>query len=211
MATDWNPSSVHPALSAKFLTPIADLIWKVQRKVSKHVQPQEGDDNWVAGCTAYKRRVHALTQMSLEEGYRDWLWAGHLDTQFGIRIHGFPIRIYRSLEEGGIPERYALGSPGELNLLADLNLKYDAIYRLEVVTKKLGRPLDIRIVEVNEGTGDITNSAAIPRSRDVDAPVAKADLSVRSIRRKPAVVLPKPTVKPNEEKRANPNEKEKPA
>jgi hypothetical protein len=212
----WDPSSVHRALSREFLTPVADRIWRVQREVSKHVRPDKGDNDWVAGCTAYQRRVTTLQRMMLEEPYKAWLWAGFTDNQFSIRIHGFPIRIYRAPEEHDIPEKYASPSLGELLFLDAIPevRGYRHHYRIEVVAKALARPVDIFLVELNE-FGQITNTVSIPRSRNVDAPIADSgNGGIRPLRRKPPVVPPKPSVQPNEEKKrpdTNDDEKEKPA
>src|SRR5688572_11889626 len=118
MAGLWDPTDVHWALSPEFLTPVADVLWTVHAKVAKHLQPHEGDDVWVAGCTAYKRRCVALERMAMNASTRTWFWAGFVGNHFTIRIHGFPIRIYRAPEEREpgddgeiqVPERYASGS-----------------------------------------------------------------------------------------------------
>ncbi len=209
----WDPSSIHRALSSEFLTPIADRLWRVQRKVSKHLQLHEGDNDWVAGCTAYQRRVYALTLMARDDAFRDWLSVGFIDGQFCIKVLGFPIRIYRAPEEGGIPDKYMTPSRGELTLLGALPevTGLGHAYRLEVVAKTLARPLNIRLVELNE-FGAITNFVTVPRSRDVDAPIARPVNDVQPIRRKPTVFPPRPAVGPNERKqRPDDNEKEKPA
>jgi hypothetical protein len=205
----WNPARVHRALAPEFLTPIADLLWNVQRRVSEHVQPEEGDENWVAGCTAYTRRCYWLARMAAGPD-RSWLWAGKIDGQFYIRIHGFPIRVYRAPDEGEIPVNYADGSTSEMALLGKVfALPIDDVprdlYRIEVVAKKLARPVRVALVEVNE-RGAVVNSYTIPRSlaSAIKAAPMAHSAGIRPLRqRKPPVMLPAPDVqstKPDEQK-----------
>jgi len=195
-AKKWNPVKVHRALTPEFLTPIADLLWNVQRRVSEHVRPEEGDENWVAGCTAYTRRCYALAKMAAGPD-RAWLWAGKIEGQFYIRIHGFPIRVYRAPDEGEIPINYADGSTSEMALLGRVfELPIDDVprdlYRIEVVAKKLARPVRVAFVEVNE-RGAVVNSYTIPRSlaSAIKAAPKTNGMDIRPLRqRKPPVVPP---------------------
>ncbi len=200
MHLNWNPTSISTCLADKYLTPIADRLWRVQEKLSRHVQPNEGDDSWVAGCTAYKRRCFALEHMQLEEEFRPWLWAGSVDGHFTIKLDGFPVRIFRTPAEGEIPDRYVERSQMELALLGSAlgtpsNEVPDYLYRIEVVSTGFGKPVSIALVEVNSA-GEVTNTYTIPRS----APV-KASVSIEPIRkRKPPVVPQETQVGPTREK-----------
>lgn len=191
----WNPAKVHKALTPEYLTPIADAMWNVQRGVSEHVQPEEGDNNWVAGCTAYARRCAVLMKMANGPA-RDWLWAGYIDGQFAIKILGFPIRVYRTPEEGDVPVKYADGSTSEMALLGAVfevasGETPEYLYRIEVVAKKLAHPFQVALVEVNQ-FGAVVNSYLIPRSAASVVRNAKPDdIGVKPIlRRKPPVVPP---------------------
>ena len=212
MKPNWNPSTVHRALTPQFLTPIADAVWRVQHAVTGHVQPQHGDDEWVAGCIAYKRRCFALMKMA-RGPERDWLWAGFIENQFTIRILGFPIRIYRAPNEGGVPMKYADGSDSEMALLGralalDLKDAPGVLYRVEVQTGKLGRPLRVLLVEINEH-GAITNSYAIPRSVASELRLEPQTRTVSPMRRrKPPVVPPATEVKSNTDREQDDNSAE---
>src|SRR5436190_1043113 len=115
MAAKWNPKSVHRALTPEYLTPVADAIWVAQREASEHVQPEKGDNDWVAGCTAYQRRCFNLEKLASGPA-KEWLWAGFIEGQFTIKILGFPVRVYRAPSEGDVPIKYADGSTSEMNL-----------------------------------------------------------------------------------------------
>lgn len=204
----WNPMSVSKALSPEYLTPIADALWNVQHKVSEHVEPDEGDDNWVAGCTAYKRRCKALTKLA-DGPARVWLWAGYIGGQFFIKILGFPIRVYRTPEEGEVPFNYTDGSTSEMELLGTVfeveNGETPAfLYRIEVVSAKLGRPFKVSLVEVNE-RGDVNNTYLIPRSvASVIRQAKPDDVQVRPlVRRQPPVVPPETNVESTKKKDEN--------
>ena len=205
MAGQWDPTDVHWALSPEFLTPIADVLWKVHAKVAKHVQPHEGDDIWVAGCTAYKRRCVALEKMNLDPK-KPWFWAGFVGNHFTVRIHGFPIRIYRAPEEREpnidgdieVPERYANPSQGELEFLGDalelpLGKLPARLYRIEVLTRQLGKPVLIRLVEISGG--NILRAYAIPVSKQALSETTPADISPIH-KRTPPVIPPLADVKP---------------
>jgi hypothetical protein len=207
MEAPWIPGLIHRGLTPEFLTPIADCLWQVQAKVASHVRPHEGDNDWVAGCTAYARRCAALEKMQLDRRYKDWLWAGYVDGQFTIKIHGFPIRIYRAPEEGAVPSNYADGTPHETLWIGTLFALDVAnvprvFYRIEVVAKHLAKPVSIALVQVDELTGRVLQSYAIPRS---PAGTEHGVAHVRPIRRRQPAVVPPPTeVTPKEEKNQRP-------
>lgn len=203
--TTWDPSLVSPALTPQYLTPIADRIWAVQAKVAKHVRPDEGDDDWVAGCTGYRRRCVALERMQLEDD-KAWLWAGFINGHFTIRIAGFPVRVYRAPADGEVPERYAERCQMELMLLSSalttppaVGAAPEFLYRIEVVTGAFGKPVSVALVEV-DALGIVTNTYVIPRSAK---PFGTAD--VRPIRKRKPPVVPKETeVGPTKEKEVTP-------
>jgi hypothetical protein len=198
----WDPSSVSPSLTPKYLTPIADEIWRVQTQVHRHMQPQRGDDEWVAGCTAWKRRCFALERLQRQPGF-DWLWAGYIENQFHVRILGFPLRIYRATWEGGVPDKYSVPSLFETMMFPNNG---NLIYRIELIARPLAKPSGVALVEVNDETGD-KKSFPIPRS----AVQVRPDGQVRRIReRKPPVIPPATEVQPTEEKKpkSDPDQKE---
>lgn len=202
MAAKWQPWKVNPALGREYLTPIGDLIWTVQREVSLHMQPDKGDNDWVAGCTAYSRRCSALEKMAAGPD-RTWLWAGFIEKQFYIKVLGFPIRIYRAPEVGEIPDKYGDPAQTELWLLRDLlalpqTVRPPFSYRIEVVAKKLARPFRVALVEI-DADGAVGNTYTIPRSAaSLVRPVQVAtDASIRSLSRRKPPVVPPPTEVPS--------------
>ena len=203
----WDPSAVSPVLTPQHLTPIADRLWAVQAKVARHVQPDEGDDNWVAGCTGYRRRCVVLERMQLEDEFKNWLWAGYINGHFVVKISGFPLRVFRNPDEADsdVPPRYAKRHQTELALLGfalavPSDEQPEFLYRIEVVTGKFGKPVSVALVEVN-AAGTMTNSYIIPRS----VKPMRAGAEVQPIRKRKPPVVPKETqVLPTPEKEIRP-------
>jgi hypothetical protein len=195
---DRSPWDVHPGLTLDRLQTIARLLADIRERVSRHLQPEEGDLHfgmWVAGTTAHARTAYRITHMVASGGY-PWLSIVDGTMQFTFAIDRVPVRVFR-----GEPEKPSRGAQKKslLETMAQLTLfelnemgggDLDWQWRIAVEPEPTGEVFRITIVQVNVTNGEVSvrNPFVIP-FRDT----ARALTDLASTRRD-GVELPPPPI-----------------
>ncbi len=195
---DRLPWDVHSGLTLDRLQTIARLLADIRERVSRHLEPEEGDLHfgmWVAGTTAHARTAYQITRMVLSG---DFPWLSIVDStmQFTFAIDRVPVRVFR-----GEPEKPSRGAQKKslLETMAQLTLfemkemgggDLDWQWRIAVEPEPTGEVFRITLVQVNvtDGVVNVRNPFVIP-FRDT----ARALTDVASTRRD-GVELPPPPV-----------------
>jgi hypothetical protein len=167
MDTWQHPSQDYPGLTQDRLLVMADLIRSVREDALDDHRPDKWETNWSLGVRQYERTCGAITWAS-----QTHLWLSIISgtgggaTQYVFAIGGHPVRFCRGDEEE-IAERYREPCFPELiqqEILSSLGIPTTNIcLRIVIENAPDSRPIHIRLMEIDEGTGDPIRSCLIPR------------------------------------------------
>lgn len=196
---DHRPWDVYPGLTSDRLQTIARLLADIRERVSRHLEPEEGDLHfgmWVAGTTAHARTAYRLTKMA-ESGDFPWLSIVDGTMQFTFAIDRVPVRVFRgepekpsrSAQKKSLRETMIQLALFEMEVMGggDLDWQWRIAVEPDPTTGEVFR---ITLVQVNvtDGEVNIRNPFVIP-FRDT----ARALTDVASTRRD-GVELPLPPI-----------------
>ncbi|WP_449393710.1 hypothetical protein [Devosia riboflavina] len=142
------PWDYHPDLAADRLTFVGRLIAEGRNKAVERHDPENGDDNWTLGCSAFQfGRFRILN--AVDSGAHDWLHVLDRSLQLVFQIGQLPARMYRGYADDppGRTLYQTFSELRQLDLLAGQDDEArELTYRFAVETDFDGSTLAVKFV-----------------------------------------------------------------
>lgn len=206
--TPWIPSDHYPGLTLDRLLIVAAIVREARDGAADDHRPEKFEGPWSLGTRCYERTTGALMWRSQEY---PWLSIKSGGTggpsHFVMTIGGHPVRVCKGTPDD-IPAKYQELSFPELEAQQDLFSPDNTVpqgrgLRIVVENDAELRPDVIYLVEVDEATGEATNSYIIPKVSPATAIVT--DFTSKA---EPAEIPPV-TAEPTDEEVAKDSDKDK--
>ncbi len=200
---NWFPGDSYPGFTLDRLLVVGDLVREARDSAVDDHRPEKFEGPWSLGTRCYERTCGTLAWNSQE-----YPWLGIASGANGGPVHfvmtigGHPVRVCKGTPDD-LPRKYQQLSIPELAAQQDLFALDNTVpqgrgLRIVIENDADNRPNLIYLVEVDEATGDVTNSYIIPKLSASTTITDITDFAPKA----PTVELPPVKAEPTEEEAA---------